>query len=83
MPLDISQLQFITSNPLRHGDGSFQFTLIIVNPSPILGQPADYVAKADVHVASDRVCMALAEALKHVAAQLPPEVSLVDMGRRN
>lgn len=83
MPLDTSQLQFIASNPLRHGDGSYQFTVVVLNPSPILGQPADFVAKADVHVASDRVCLALAEALRHIGEQLPPELSLADMGRRN
>lgn len=74
--MDTRNLQFSVMGPYRHSDGSFQLELVVLNPSPILGQPADVVATAKIHVKTDQVCLALAEALRHVAQQLPPELTL-------
>jgi len=50
--------------------------VVVLQPSPILGQPPDMVATADIQVKSDQVCRALAEALRHIADQLPPDIAL-------
>lgn len=74
MPIDTRQLQFTVDGPMRHGNGSFEFFVVVLNPSPVLGSPPDIVARAQVHVNSDKVCLALAEALKQIGEQLPPEI---------
>lgn len=76
MPIDVRNLQFSTTPPFRHSDGSFKFEIVVFLASPIAGAPADIVATADIWTKTDQVGLALAEALKQVASQLPPEISL-------
>lgn len=73
--LDLSRVQFLCTNPLRHGDGSFKFEVILVLPA-LDGSASRIVGTADVMVASDQACGAIGRALEQIATQLPPELAM-------
>lgn len=77
MPIDLNTLQFTVRGPLRHSNGQFEFTLYVINPSPVLGAPPDIVGEAHIWVANNNICFGMAQAVKQVAAQLPPDLERV------
>jgi len=78
--IDPSQWQFTVDTALKNGDGSWDFFVVVYEPSPVLGAPVVIRARAQCHVHSDRACAALAEAIHNVAGQIPPEI-LSPIGR--
>ena len=78
MPTDVRALQFSTTPVRRHGDGSFEFKVIVFERFPISEATPPVVGTAEIFVKDDKVCSSLAEALRQIAAQLPPEIALMD-----
>ena len=74
--IDIRKLGFAVQGPFRHSNGSFKFMVVILNPSAIMGGPPDVVGTADIHVDTNAVCLSLAEALRQISDQLPPDLAL-------
>lgn len=75
MPVDPRQLQFTVRGPMRHSNGSFEFTVYVINPSPVLGAPPEIVGEGHIWVNTDIIGHAMSEALRQIAAQLPPEIT--------
>lgn len=74
MPINPSNLQWCLKGPYKMGDGSLKFDLVVFESSPIQGGVAEIRATASVHVDGAMVCRGLAEALRQVADQLPPDL---------
>lgn len=60
----------------RNGDGSFECDVVILQPSPIAGGMPEVIGKAHIRVNSDKVCEALASALRQLADQIPPALEM-------
>ncbi len=70
----MAQAAFVVKGPYRSSDGSFQFNIVLLLPSAIVGGVPEVIAMADVRVDNAKVCGALGQALLAVAQQLPPEI---------
>jgi hypothetical protein len=75
MPIDPRRIQPSMTPTLRNGDGSFSFKLNLLLLPMVIGGEVQTIGTLDVWVASDQVCDAAASALKHIASQLPPDIS--------
>jgi len=71
--MDMTQVQFLCTNPHRYGDGSFKFKVVLILSS-LTGGASQILGTADMEVASDKACAAVGRALIQVAEQLPPEI---------
>ena len=65
-------LAFTVRGPVRYGDGSFHFRIAVHETPTLAGATSTWVAEATVDVDDAQCAMALAEALRQVAGQLPP-----------
>ena len=66
--------QFHVTGPYRHSDGAYKFQITVMVPSPVIGGVTDVVGFADVHIKNAKVAMALGEALRQIADQLPADL---------
>ncbi len=71
--MDLTQIQFLATNPHRYGDGSFKFEVVLILPS-LTGGVTEIVGTAQVHVNTDKACQSLGRALVQIGEQLPPEI---------
>jgi hypothetical protein len=60
--------------PVRYGDGSFHFKIAVHEAATIAGDQSIWVADADIDVQDGHCALALAEALRQIADQLPPPI---------
>ena len=76
-------LFFNVRGPLRHGNGSFHFKVAVHEQPKISGQVPTMVAWCDVDADDVQCVVALAEALRQVASQLPPPLVTPDADALN
>ena len=76
MPINPQMLGYQVYGPQRNGDGSFECEVVILSPSLIMGQMPEVVGKAHIRVNSDKVCEGLASALRQIAEQIPPDLTI-------
>ena len=76
MPINPQMLGYVVYGAQRNGDGSFECDVVVITPSPIAGQIPEVVGTAHIRVNNDKVCEGLAAALRQVAEQIPPDLSI-------
>lgn len=76
MPINPQVLGYQVYGPQRNGDGSFECDVVVLYPSSIMGQMPEVVGKAHIRVNNDKVCEGLAAALRQIAEQIPPDLSI-------
>ena len=72
MDLGRNSLSWVMRGPVRYGDGSFHFKIAIHETPRVAMAASTWVGEAIIDVADAQCAMALAEALRQIADQLPP-----------
>lgn len=75
MPIN-PQYGFQVYGPQRNGDKSFECEVVIMAQPTVMGGIPDVVGRAHVRVDNDKVCEFLASALRQIAEQIPPDLSI-------
>lgn len=74
IPISPQVMGYAVYGAQRNGDGSFECDVVVLNPSPILGQIPEVVGTAHIRVNNDKVCEGLASAIRSIADQIPPDI---------